>query len=308
MMKPHDIATKANIDNRGAGLMYLILSEQDNKLIVAIPGFNPSHTFLCGQCFRWNPENNGVFAGIAHGRLLRLSWDGEVCTFYDMDKQEFTDKWVKYFDLETDYCAIKKILSSKDEHLHNAIIHGNGIHLLRQDFYETLFSFLISQNNNIPRIKQIIESISKSFGTPINSNNGHFDFPEVVRLASVSLDSLSLCRGGYRCRYISETSKKLEELPAFESEIKSIPVEKARELLLSLPGIGPKVADCVLLYSGIDRTAFPIDRWVKRVMETLYLKKESNEKEIRAFSKEYFGDLAGIAQQYLFYYAREMRI
>ena len=288
--------------------MYQILSDNNNNLIVKIPDFDPIHTFLCGQCFRWNQYDDGSWIGVAHGRILNLSWDGEVCTFFNMDKQEFVDIWANYFDLDTNYDAIKKILAKKDEHLREAVVHGHGIRLLNQDFIETLFSFLISQNNNIPRIKQIIESLSHSFGKPLDSNMGLYGFPNTFSLSSTSIDSLNVCRGGYRCRYISDTAKKLQDMPGLKDDINRLPKADARELLLSLPGIGPKVADCVLLYSGIDQTAFPIDRWVKRVIETLYLKKESDEKSIRDFSQDYFGDLAGIAQQYLFYYAREKKI
>ncbi|MDD4297432.1 MAG: DNA glycosylase [Ruminiclostridium sp.] len=288
--------------------MYQILSEKNNNLAVKMPDFDPIHTFLCGQCFRWNQKDDGSWIGVAHGRILKMSWDGEVCTFFNMDKQEFVDIWVNYFDLDTNYDTIKKILAKKDEHLREAVVHGHGIRLLNQDFNEVLFSFLISQNNNIPRIKQIIDSLSHSFGKPLDNNMELYGFPDVFSLASASIDSLNVCRGGYRCRYISDTAKKLQGIPGFADNINRLTKEDARELLLSLPGIGPKVADCVLLYSGIDRTAFPIDRWVKRVIETLYLKKESDEKSIKDFSQDYFGDLAGIAQQYLFYYAREKKI
>lgn len=287
--------------------MYQIISEENNNLTVRIPDFDPAHTFLCGQCFRWNQED-GIWTGIANRRLIRLSFNDGVCTFFNMDKQEFTDVWVRYFDLETDYGSIKKMLSEKDEHLRNAVIHGFGIRLLQQEFYETLFSFIISQNNNIPRIKQIIEALSKSFGKPLDIDNRLFGFPDVSALASASPDKISVCRGGYRCGYISETAKKLMKQSGFIDIIRGLTRTEARELLLTLPGIGPKVADCVLLYSGLDRTAFPIDRWVKRVIEALYFKKGTDEKTIRDFSLEYFGEFSGIAQQYLFYYAREKKI
>jgi N-glycosylase/DNA lyase len=173
---------------------------------------------------------------------------------------------------------------------------------------EVLLSFLISQNNSIPRIKKIIETLSSHFGLPIKDYDGQSKFPEISALANASLEDINVCRGGYRCRYISQVAKELNRWPSFLEDMQRLPVEKARELLLSLPGIGEKVADCVLLYSGIDRNAFPIDRWVKRVMETLYFKKETDVNSIRAFARDYFGDLAGIAQQYLFYYAREQKI
>ena len=225
-----------------------------------------------------------------------------------MTEQEFGEKWVRYFDLDTDYGAIKKKLSGMDEHLRKAVQFGHGIRLLRQDFWEVLLSFLISQNNGIPRIKQIIEALSNRYGEPLPGECLGKSFPSAPVLAGASLEDLNICRGGYRCKYISATAKKLTELPLLMDEMQKLPGSQARELLLTLHGIGEKVADCILLYSGTDRSAFPVDRWVKRVMEVLYFHRETDEKTIREFSREYFGDLAGIAQQYLFYYAREQKI
>lgn len=288
--------------------MYRIISSENNNLSIEIDHFDPVHTFLCGQCFRWGQENGGLWTGIAYGRRLTLKWDGKICTFFNMNEQEFHQKWVPYFDLETDYGLIKKELGARDEHLRKAVAFGHGIRLLRQDLWEVLLSFVISQNNGIPRIKQIIESLSGHFGKPASGEFLRKSFPETSALAEASLDNLNICRGGYRCRYISLIAKKLCDEPDLFIEIRILPPDEARELLLSFTGIGEKVADCIMLYSGLNRSAFPIDRWVKRVMEALYFKKETDVKTIRDFSREYFGELAGIAQQYLFYYAREHKI
>lgn len=286
--------------------MYRIISSENNNLKVKIDDFNPVHTFLCGQCFRWNFDGE-FWTGVALGRLLRLKWDGEVCTFYDMSKEEFTEKWVDYFDLDTDYGAIKKILEKKDEYLKEAVSFGYGIHLLKQDLWEVILSFIISQNNGIPRIKKIIETICERYGEKIPGENS-YAFPDPSAIAGSSLEELNICRGGYRCRYIMLTSEKISNSPDLLDEIRKLPSEEARKLLLSFTGIGEKVADCILLYSGLDRNAFPIDRWVKRVIETLYFKEETDVNTIRAFARDYFGGLSGIAQQYLFYYARENKI
>lgn len=285
-----------------------ITPDENHSLRIEMKDFNPFHTFLCGQCFRWERDEKGIWIGVVKGSCLKLSWDDRTCTFSDLSEQEFFEKYVPYFDLDTDYESIKETLSHKDEHLRRAVTFGSGIRLLRQDLWEVLLSFLISQNNGIPRIKQIIESLSLHFGKPVPGTCSRNGFPLAAVLADASLDSLNICRGGYRCRYISTIAKKLTEAPSLLEDLQKFPKEKARELLLSFPGIGEKVADCVLLYSGIDHSAFPVDRWVKRVMEALYFKKETDENTIRKFAQEYFGDLAGIAQQYLFYYARENRI
>lgn len=288
--------------------MYRIISKKNNSLQVQMKDFNPFHTFLCGQCFRWNYDGQRFWTGTALGRFMRLEWDGEVCTFFDMSQQEFVDKWVNYFDLNTDYSLIKKTLAKKDESLKNAVSYGYGIRLLRQDLWEMVLSFIISQNNGIPRIKGIIEALSKSYGGKINSEYEAYAFPEFSVLANTSLQDLNGSRAGYRSKYILSTAQRLSESPSLLSELTNLPSQEAREILLSFTGIGEKVADCILLYSGLDRAAFPIDRWVKRVMEELYFRKDTGVKEIRDFSRSYFGDLAGISQQYLFYYARENKI
>lgn len=270
--------------------------------------FDPFQTFLCGQCFRWEREEDGLWTGIVFGRRLRLSWENGVCTLYGITRQLFLDQYVEYFDLQTDYGTIKEELSQMDGQLEKAVAFGSGMRLLRQDLWEVLLSFVISQNNGIPRIKQIVEALCLHFGKPISAEIRSNSFPEPGALADASLENLNLCRGGYRCRYISEIARTLTKTPSFLTDLRTLPKTQAKELLLSLPGIGQKVADCVLLYSGIDRSAFPVDRWIKRVMEELYFQRETDEDTIREFSRETFGDLAGIAQQYLFYYARENKI
>jgi N-glycosylase/DNA lyase len=288
--------------------LFRIISSQYNNLKVEISDFNPYHTFLCGQCFRWNVNEDGIWTGIISDLGVRLIWDGKTCTFLNMSKSEFIDNCVYYFDLDTDYGKIKTYLEKKDENLKKAISHGYGIRLLKQDFWETLISFLISQNNNIPRIKQIIESLCSHFGLPVKGGFTQKTFPGISALANASLSDLNICRGGYRCRYISKTAAILNQTPFMLSHIQKLPPDEIRKFLLSLPGIGEKVADCILLYSGLDRSVFPIDRWVKRVIETLYFKRETDVNSIREFARDYFGDYAGIAQQYLFYYARQQKI
>ncbi|NLO39650.1 MAG: N-glycosylase [Ruminiclostridium sp.] len=270
---------------------------------IQIRNFDPFQTFLCGQCFRWAQNQDGLWTGIVFGRRLKLSWENDICTLYGIDQQQFIDQFYDYFDLQTDYFSIKKKLVQMDEKLEKVVAFGSGMRLLRQDLWEVLLSFVISQNNGIPRIKQIVDSLCLHFGKPISVEDDAYDFPQPEALANTTMDNLNLCRGGYRCRYISEISGILVHKPSFLTELKTLPSQQARELLLSLPGIGPKVADCVLLYSGIDRSAFPVDRWIKRVMEELYFHRETSEDTIRKFARDTFGDLAGIAQQYLFYYA-----
>ena len=281
---------------------------ENNTLKFEIEHFNPVHTCLRGQCMRLNEDGGGLWSGIVSGERLSLSLINGICTFYDMTEQEFFEVVMPYLDFDTDYGRIKEELSDMDEHLKRAVSFGSGLRLLRQDLWEVLLSFLISQNNGVPRIKQIVESLSIHFGKPIPGENGCYEFPEPSALADAPVEDINICRGGYRCRYISGVAKRIQQTPSLLTDLTRLPKESARELLLSFQGIGKKVADCILLYSGIDRSVFPVDRWIKRVMEALYFKRETDESTIREFAQEYFGDLAGIAQQYLFYYARENKI
>ncbi|MBP7175252.1 MAG: N-glycosylase [Thermoclostridium sp.] len=280
-----------------------MLTRNEPFFRIQMNDFDPFQTFLCGQCFRWAQDEDGLWTGNVFGRRLRLSWENGICTFYGINEQQFIDQFHDYFDMSTDYTSIKKELIQIDERLDKAVAFGSGMRLLRQDLWEVLLSFVISQNNGIPRIKQIVESLCMHFGKPLSAENGTYDFPQPEALANATMDNLNLCRGGYRCRYISDISRILTQKPSFLAELKTLPSQQARELLLSLPGIGQKVADCVLLYSGTDRSAFPVDRWIKRVMEQIYFHRETSEDTIRKFARDTFGDLGGIAQQYLFYYA-----
>ena len=210
--------------------------------------------------------------------------------------------WRDYLDLGRDYGKIKEKLSEDDEIIGAAIEYGSGIRLLNQDRWETLISFIISQNNNIPRIKGCIEKLCAMFGKPIGTFRGkeYFSFPERERLAGISEEDLEPVRLGYRARYIVETAKA------------DIDLEKASELdtpslyryLLSLTGVGPKVANCILLFGFSRYDSFPVDVWVRRVMNRLYGFDEKDMKGMTRFAEEKFGSLGGFAQQYLFYYIR----
>jgi N-glycosylase/DNA lyase len=271
--------------------------------------FDPVHTFECGQCFRWKQDKDGCWHGIAKGHYLELEWNGRDLTFHQTTENEFKQVWNQYFDLDRDYGAIKEKLSEKDPVLAEAIRFGHGIRLLRQDFHEAMISFIISQNNGIPRIKKIIESLSGAFGEPSgHKESGSFSFPSLERLSALTLDELKIIRAGYRDKYIHRASQQLVKGEvSLEAILKGVTAESRKEML-KLFGVGEKVADCILLFSGTCYDIFPVDRWVKRVMAELYLGYEASYEELYAFALEKFGNLAGFAQQYLFYYAREKKI
>ena len=193
-----------------------------------------------------------------------------------------------------------------------SIEYGKGIRLLNQDLWETIISFIISANNNIPRIKGIIERISKMYGDEIIYNEkSYYTFPTVEQLAKATVEDLRKLGLGFRDVRVYETTHMiLEKRVDLETLEKEEDFNKVRETLLTLSGVGPKVADCILLFSTLKRwEAFPIDVWVRRVMNELYIQNEDgtkvNKTQIEKIAREKFGNLAGIAQQYLFYWKRE---
>lgn len=279
--------------------------EQENSVIVkGVKNFNPKHIFDCGQCFRWIEQEDGSYIGVALEKVIRVSLKNKDTLVLDnTNKQEFYDCWFDYFDLGTDYSEIKKQVT-KDDIMEKAVEFGGGIRILRQDFYETLISFIISANNRIPRIMKSIDLLSQEYGEKLEfEGKEYFTFPKVEVLAGLTAEDISFCKAGFRCKYIINTSKML-----MESGLLGKGHVFTREELMAFNGVGPKVADCVLLFSGTRHDVFPIDVWVKRVMEELYFSKEATFKEIANFARAYFGDYAGYAQQYLFYYARSNKI
>jgi len=287
----------------------LRIIEEKNKIeILGADDFNPIHTFECGQCFRWNKNNDGSFIGVAKNRVVKVKSDGRKIEIFNSDLKDFTDIWYDYLDLGTDYSFIKEKLR-KDENMRKAIDFGYGIRILHQDLWETLISFILSANNRIPMIMRTVESVSERFGEKIEFDGETYHaFPDSGRLSKTCLSELQICGGGFRCKYIDKTIRMVCEGTFDPDGIKNKPTDEAREELKKLPGVGNKVADCTLLYGDGRHEVFPTDVWVKRIMEILYFGKETGMEEIQKFSKEYFGEYAGYAQQYLFYYARENRI
>ncbi len=283
---------------------------EDNNLIVYnIENFDPVHIFECGQCFRWDRKENGHWFGVANGLALELALDGSNLILYNTTEEQFLNFWYSYFDLGRDYGEIKAKLSENDPVMAKAIEFGHGIRLLKQDFNEMLISFLISQNNGIPRIKKIIESLCSNFGEPIQFlDKVCYSFPSLKRIQELELDDLKIIKAGYRDKYIIRSAKQILDNEVDMNIILEGDVQSARQEMLKLFGVGEKVADCILLFSGTRYDIFPVDRWVKRVMAELYLGYEADYKELYDFALERFGQLAGFAQQYLFYYARENKI
>ncbi len=265
-------------------------------MILNITPFNLKDTFECGQCFRWNENPDGSYTGVARKKVLNIKMSEKNAVLSDD-----SPIWNDYFDAETDYNKVIRDLSV-DEVMVKAIKESSGIRILKQEFSETVISFIISQNNNIPRIKSIIENLCKNFGE--NLGCGYFSFPEMKVLASLTPSDLAFLKAGYRDSYIIDAAQKLYLNQLDLSVIKNAPIEEARAEISKIKGVGPKVADCILLFGAARTEVFPTDVWMKKVLTHFYGFESLTPKEINRFAQEKFGIFAGYAQQYLFNYAR----
>lgn len=287
------------------------MQEQIYK-INQIETFLPQHIFECGQCFRWNKQPDGSYTGVFKGNVLNVAVENGQIVFKGICDGNIQNIVNEYFDLHRDYTKIQESLSKIDEPLKISIQYGKGIRLLNQDLWETIISFIISANNNIPRIKGIIERLSKQYGKQIKWNSQtYYTFPTPEELSKASVADLRTLGLGFRDQRVYETTKiilnKQVDLEKLKQETST---KKVREILLTLPGVGPKVADCIMLFSTLKcLDVFPVDVWVRRVMNELYFKLPEENKlkreQIEKLAYEKYGDLAGIAQQYLFYWKRE---
>ena len=274
--------------------------------------FEPKHIFECGQCFRWDKEIDGSYTGIFGNNVINVSKNNNSIIFKGMCEKDIKETCIQYFDLNRNYEEIKLELSKIDDNLKTSIEYGNGIRILNQDLWETIISFIISANNNIPRIKGIINRISQKYGKEIVYNNkSYYTFPTPEELSKASVEDLRNVGLGFRDIRVYKTTQKIYNK---EFDLEKLQQEKdtniIREKLLTLDGVGPKVADCIILFSTLKRfDVFPIDVWVRRVMNELYIKNADetkvNKKDIEQLAREKYGNLAGIAQQYLFFWKRE---
>ena len=268
-----------------------IFYKENNIYIKNAVNFNLKQTLDCGQAFRWAQDENGVWSGIAGGRFIKLYESGNDIVIKNSSRKDFDEFWKNYFDLERDYGSIIKKFSA-DKTLKTACAYSSGIRILNQDPWEALCSFIISQNNNIPRIKGIIDRLCLNFGD--KTENG-YTFPSAEKISSLTPDDLAVIRSGFRAKYIIDAAKKVSSGEINLESLKNLNYADAQKELLKIKGVGPKVADCALLYGCGHIKAFPKDVWIKRALEEFF------EGKIPQCAEEY----AGIAQQYIFYYIRE---
>ncbi len=270
------------------------ISKKGNDLMVICDGcINLDYTLDCGQSFRWKKEKD-VWSAVVYGKKIKIEQkDDNTLIFYDTTQEDFEQIWKGYFDLERDYDTILSRFS-EDEHLKTSSEMYYGIRVLNQEPWEALCSFIISQNNNIPRIKGIIDRLCENFGEDLGE--GFFTFPSPEKLSTLSPEDLSPLRAGFRAKYIIDAAKKVYSKEIDFEEILRNDISFGRESLMKICGVGPKVAECSLLYGCRKADAFPVDVWVKRIMSELY----ENGLPQCAYPE------IGIAQQYLFHWRRNL--
>ena len=250
-------------------------------------------TFECGQCFRWNIDGNGVYTGVAFGRAAEI-WTEDGIVYIDADEEDRA-VWYEYFDLNLDYVKASESFYCS-EYMGKCLEFGRGIRILRQDRWEAMCSFIISQCNNIPRIKKIVEALCKTFGEPIDyKGKTYYSFPSAETVAQLSESNLEPIRCGYRSPYIIGAARAVADGVLNFSVLDKMNHSEALKVVRSIHGVGEKVANCFILFGLHKMEAFPIDVWMKRAL---------NENFPEKFDPNTFGEFAGLAQQYIFYYAR----
>ncbi len=252
-------------------------------------------TFDCGQCFRWTKGENGAWTGVAGGRAVTMMQKDDEIVFFDTSKSDVETFWVGYLDLEHDYTRVAEPFAD-DEYLCAAAKFGKGIHILRQEPLEALISYIISSNNNISRIKKIVEAFCVIYGDEIEYRGMKYHaFPTLEQLSAVTVEGIAPIRAGFRDKYIFDAAQKLVSGEIDLDAVSAMTTDDARAQLMKIKGIGQKVADCVMLFGFARYEVFPKDVWIKRVMNDVYGD---------AFDEHRFGADAGIIQQYFYHYAR----
>lgn len=272
-----------------------IVIKDNNIELHEIKNFVLSETLDCGQAFRWSETEKDIWQGVAFGKFLKIGSKDNIITFFDTTKEDFELIWKDYFDLDRNYSEILSVLSG-NEVLKIAGEFAGGIRILRQEPWEALCSFIISQNNNIPRIKGIVERLCENFGEKIN--DGVYSFPTAEKIATLTLEDLVVLRSGFRAKYILDAAKKIASGEIVLDSLRDMSLDSARSELIKIYGVGEKVADCTLLFGLSHIDAFPKDVWIKRAVEKLF----------GGVLPECTKGYEGIAQQYIFHYARMTKL
>lgn len=269
------------------------INENGTIIVKNVTSLDLGETLDCGQSFRWKDNGDGSFTGVAYEKLVTVSIQNGDLHIENTTEQDFEKIWRKYFDLDLDYDSIRESIGKIHPVLKEASSYAPGIRILQQEPWEALCTFIISQNNNIKRIKGIVDRLCVSFGNKIGDTE-FYTFPKPEILAKLIPDDLAPLRAGFRNKYIIDASRKVASGEVDLEKCRNVPYDEARAELCKIKGVGNKVADCTLLFGMHRIEAFPIDVWMRRAMEKLFPN----------MTGEDFGEYAGIAQQYIFHYAR----
>lgn len=279
------------------------------EICIEVECFNLKATLECGQCFRWTCISENEYIGVISDRVIKVRQVGNKLYFKSNDMTNLEEVVKYYFDLEKDYLDIEKEIVKIDKNIKGAVNYSSGLRHLNQPFFECLISYIISANNNIPRISKSVNAIAKEYGKKVVfENEEYYLFPAIEELKNVTVDEYRKLGVGFRDRYIKDTVETILNGGFDVNNVDKLTTDDLRKELMKLKGVGQKVADCILLFSCGREEVFPIDVWVERVMSVLYFKENKgrmNKKDIIEYADKHFGKNAGIIQQHLFYNIRE---
>lgn len=287
---------------------------------VEVEDFYLEHILECGQAFRWYKLGPNFYLLISGDKVCLVKQDALNSFIIAIQVEADLSYWLNYFDLQSNYAHIKKSISRRGKKvMREACDYGFGLRIARQDHFETLIVFIISANNNMKRIQRSLFLLSEHYGKAIElaphmqallpgeyKNIQCYAFPDAHTLASIEADELRALAGvGYRDKNLILSAKMVAEHTSLES-LSSLSTNKLLVKLQEFPGVGPKVAACIALFAYHRTNAFPVDVWIKRTMQNLYLDETASSQAIALEGQKRFGRYSGIAQQYLFYFAKEL--
>ncbi|HBY19510.1 MAG: hypothetical protein A2Y24_00635 [Clostridiales bacterium GWE2_32_10] len=284
--------------------------ESNNIVITNLTHFDIDEILDSGQCFRYERIGEKEYIIVAYKKVLKVKQENDTIILYSTTLYEYQSIWRKYFSLDDDYAKIKSILADKDEVIREAISYAAGVRIIKQDLWEMIITFILSQNNNIKRIQQGVKAISEKYGEVIGEDGDvkYYSFPSPKLLVKATVEELRRLKIGFRDKYIVDACTKVVSGQVELKRLFDMPTHEAKVELLKIKGVGNKVADCILLFGMHRYEVFPTDTWIKKIMVSLYIKKDVKVDEISKFALEYFGEYASYAQQYLFHYARKNRL
>lgn len=264
--------------------------------------FDLRSTITCGQIFRYFEDENG-FTVILKDRVIKLTEDNDQILVESNKEENLKEVVYDYFDLDRDYELIEKNILKKDKNLKEALAFSRGLKMIHQDPFETLMSYIISQNNRVPSIANALNLISYNYGEKVTfKNKDYYLFPEFDKLKNLSEEDFRKCKVGFRDKYICGILKSINEKDLDLDSIYNMDSEKSLNYLMSFKGIGNKVASCILLFAYQKFDVYPIDTWVKKFMKEDY--NIEGEKNIKEFTLNTYNEYSGLAIQYMFNYKR----